>query len=231
MSATHYLLLNHFSDIYTRIFRIRKKIVRFSESEKSISNMIYSLIRYLVFVSSLYYISNRLIFILILNVECIVEHSILVHSKANKIISFISSGATDKKFKYTHSSGTRCNGKRVLRSNGCALCWIRRTVWLRSRTLGTRTTREGLSQRSRQPSRVPQVFLSENASAFVYLRKRDSSRSVTEPLISRSAFRKNSENFYLLSIFFLALLINHSSVMRFKYYIINEKVHFGLCAM
>lgn len=181
MSATHYLLLNHFSDIYTRIFRIRKKIVRFSESEKSISNMKYSLIRYLVFVSSLYYITNRLIFILILNVECIVEHSILVHSKANKIISFISSGATDKKFKYTHSSGTRCNGKRVLRSNGCALCWIRRTVWLRSRTLGTRTTREGLSQRSRQPSRVPQVFLSENASAFVYLRKRDSSRSVTEP--------------------------------------------------
>lgn len=44
-------------------------------------------------------------------------------------------------------SGTRRDGKGVLRPNGRTLRRIRRSVWLRSRALGTGTTREGLPQR------------------------------------------------------------------------------------
>lgn len=67
--------------------------------------------------------------------------------------------------------GTRGDRKGVLRSNGRALCRIRRSVRLRSRTLGTGTACEGLSERLGQSPRISQVFLSENAGAFFYLRE------------------------------------------------------------
>lgn len=74
------------------------------------------------------------------------------------------------------TSGTRRDGKRILRSDGRALRRIRRPVRLRSRALGTRTTREGLPQWPGQSPRVSQVLLPEDASAVVHLRKRNASR-------------------------------------------------------
>lgn len=131
--------------------------------------------------------------------------------KSGEIVLFISPEQL-LKFKHCYSSGTRRNGKGVLRSNGCTLCRIRRTVRLRSCTLGARTAREGLSQRIRQPSRVPQVFLSENASAFVHLRKRDSPRSVAHSRLyvySPRILKKFSKYFILSCFATLSLIKSH----------------------
>lgn len=86
------------------------------------------------------------------------------------------------KWEYICTSGARCDGKRVLRSDGCAFCSIRRSVRLRSRALGTRTSREGFSQRAGQSPRVFEVLLSANASAVVHLREWDPARWVLKSI-------------------------------------------------